>query len=129
MKKLSLKESKKRCAELWGWIANNPEKEKNDWPKWKFNGGKYNKVACSCFACNYTISRAESYGIDCNYCFLLNLWFNDKIPKNITKMIDNGCVPCLDARYSAFKLLKIYQATHNNKKVSFYSRKIANYCK
>jgi len=39
--------------ELWQWLADNPDKEKNEWPRWSSNGGDIGYVTARCFACNY----------------------------------------------------------------------------
>ncbi len=41
--------------ELWNYLAENPTKQKEDWPEWKVNGGKYSRVDGNCFACEFTI--------------------------------------------------------------------------
>ena len=140
MKKLSLKECKKRCAELWDWLADNPGNTKNKWPEWEYNGGKYSMVINRCFACEYTLPKPKYIDdfdkINCKKCFLLGLWFNDKIPKNID--FDNY-TPCEEARNSPYKLYKNFgvqnvmmnlENTKNaEKECSYYARKIADYCK
>lgn len=45
-------EYKKLHRELWQWLADNPDKEKSDWPRWKINGGDYD-VYGDCFACEF----------------------------------------------------------------------------
>lgn len=128
MKKLSLKESKKRCAELWNWIADNPEKEKEEWTSWIENGGNLHAIHY-CFACEH--SKIHSNGFQkCNRCFLLNLWFGGEVPKDINRAIEEGsCLPCEDVQNSPYKLFKIQISKDNYKEASFYARKIADYCK
>lgn len=123
MKKLPLKEYKKRCAELWDWLADNPGKKKQDWSSWKINGGKYS-ARNGCFAC-------EHINMNCKKCFLLNLWFNNKIPKNFNFKF---YTPCEYGRNSPYKLYlrwceKCTDIKQVNEKCSFYARKIADYCK
>lgn len=36
---------------LWLWLADNPTKGKEDWPEWKYNGGKIPRMRNYCFAC------------------------------------------------------------------------------
>ena len=55
---------------LWTWLAENPGKEKFDWPGWKFNGGDTKEVNNHCFACEY-VSYSEQ---GCDIC---PLDFND----------------------------------------------------
>jgi len=38
---------------LWTWLAENPGKEKIDWPEWIANGGAVDDVDGECFACKY----------------------------------------------------------------------------
>lgn len=130
MKKLPLKEYKKRCAELWDWLADNPGEWKVNWSQWESNGGKYESVINGCFACEYTLNE---HFIDCNKCFLLDLWFRGKIPKNIKILIDtdNEHVPCEKVRYSPFRLWCKHKKApkFNNAKISLYARMIADYCR
>ncbi len=37
--------------ELWNWLAQNPGKEKGDWPRWEWNGSDIPFVSEDCFAC------------------------------------------------------------------------------
>jgi hypothetical protein len=37
--------------ELWMWLSENPECDKNEWPQWKHNGGTIDNVGSLCFAC------------------------------------------------------------------------------
>ena len=48
--------------ELWSYLAENPTKQKEDWPEWKVNGGKYSSVDGNCFACEFT---TDSTCCDC----------------------------------------------------------------
>ncbi len=43
--------------ELWGWLAEHPEKNKIDWPRWLFNGGTVHSPSCLCFACEYALQH------------------------------------------------------------------------
>lgn len=40
--------------EMWTWLADNPSKRKEDWPRWISNGGDVEAVTASCFCCEYT---------------------------------------------------------------------------
>lgn len=43
--------------ELWNWLADNPERNKEDWPKW----GYMPEVQGDCFACEYsTASKIDT---------------------------------------------------------------------
>lgn len=48
---------------LWMWLAEHPEKHKNDWTEWKYNGGSLEEIDADCFACEYTN--------DCDLCPLV----------------------------------------------------------
>lgn len=39
--------------DLWGWLAENPDKEKHNWPGWQINGGEVQDSSTSCLACDY----------------------------------------------------------------------------
>lgn len=47
--------------ELWQWLADNPGKDKDDWPRWERNSGDVPMVFTACFACDVS----PSY---CNEC-------------------------------------------------------------
>ena len=61
---------------LWKYLEDNPEMEKEDWPGWEWNGGKYEEVENDCFACG-------SCEFICKNCPLI--W-----PENIDG--DNVCI-------------------------------------
>lgn len=39
--------------EIWEWLSENPEKEKNDWPRWKINGGDVEMCISDCPLCEW----------------------------------------------------------------------------
>lgn len=45
------KQLKALHVELWNWLAENPEKSKDDWPRWEFNRGTIKEAENLCFAC------------------------------------------------------------------------------
>lgn len=60
------------CWELWDWLAKNPDKAKDDWPKWKRNGGHYEEIFEDCFACAYINQNGLStyssdFAVGCDY--------------------------------------------------------------
>lgn len=64
-----------RHIELWNFLCNNPELDKQDWVKWRINGGTYEEVIHSCFACDYVVKNdpisklLEQRGLlDCDLC-------------------------------------------------------------
>ena len=77
--------------EMWGWLADNPTKEKDEWPGWKQNGGEYHIVAEYCFACeyDYVVSDCASVG-NCRHCPLKG-------------MSDETSYDCLDGDYEEWR--------------------------
>jgi len=41
--------------ELWQWLGDNPEKDKEDWHRWESNGGDVKRASSWCFACEYVL--------------------------------------------------------------------------
>lgn len=65
--KLTKEEAIKRHRELWGWLAENPMKEKTDWPGWE----SYENINSSCFLCEYAFEsqKNDSNRLSrCDYC-------------------------------------------------------------
>jgi hypothetical protein len=48
------------CFDLWLWLALNPEKRKENWPGWKFNGGYLEECSGDCPCCDYKVSIKNS---------------------------------------------------------------------
>ena len=65
---MSIKFNHTAHKEMWTWLSENPEKEKDDWPGWESNGGEYPFAAFWCFACQYALSKvkkdSEDSGLD-----------------------------------------------------------------
>ena len=61
--------SKKKAVELdrekWDWLYRHPSKNKEDWPRWKKNGGDLDEVSMDCFACEYVEQFEEE---ECRLC-------------------------------------------------------------
>ena len=53
---------------LWNWLAENPDKDKEDWPEWKKNGGGVEESIRHCFACAYEAVHNED---SCHTCPLI----------------------------------------------------------
>ena len=55
---------------LWRWLAENPGKEKDEWPGWSYNDGQLSDVTNDCFACEYTNYPAnnEYRAYNCERC-------------------------------------------------------------
>lgn len=50
--------------QLWKWLSLHPEKDKEDWVGWEWNGGTVDAVSCECFACDYD----DMLSMDCSDC-------------------------------------------------------------
>jgi len=53
-------------CELWEWIAKTGG-EKEDWPEWERNGGKYPSVHADCFLCG-SVQGSIAYAEPCDDC-------------------------------------------------------------
>jgi len=72
------------CEDLWGWLALNPEKGKEEWPGWEANGGTVPEMPYDCPCCGYgtqiagrTKEEVEKGGIEedeCKCCPLARFW-------------------------------------------------------
>lgn len=70
---LTLKLSLQQTQALWLWLANNPDKDKYDWPRWTINGGQVLGHGCPC--CSYMIAHAsDSNKSGCTICPLISIW-------------------------------------------------------
>jgi len=52
MAKLTKKKAIKLHRRLWDWLYHHPSKRKEDWPEWKFNGGRIADVKSWSFGCH-----------------------------------------------------------------------------
>ena len=59
--RLTEKLMKELHEELWGWLAEDPKREKWDWPRWEMKGGDIPGKWAYCFPCAY----AEQTERDC----------------------------------------------------------------
>lgn len=75
---MELSDYKAAHRALWDWLANNPGKDKDEWPGWEGrtpSGGQYNgqKIPSYCFMCAWNdvdctyCALAKKYGIPCYY--------------------------------------------------------------
>ena len=57
----------KSHIELWDWLAENPDKEKDDWPGWeRFDFDEsYLEELSYCFACMYDAEKGGDYCVNC----------------------------------------------------------------
>lgn len=58
---------------LWTWLSENPDKDKDNWPEWAFNGGEITRVQeADCFCCKYMNEKTlHSFPRNCNFCPLI----------------------------------------------------------
>lgn len=66
--KLTAKKAVELSIELWEWLAGTGEEEKDVWPEWEENGGKYPEVQCHCFLCEYNDQQGGDMPDNCQYC-------------------------------------------------------------
>lgn len=52
--------------ELWKWLSENPELDKEDWDLWEYNGGNVPMCDSDCFACDYNSDRFDVITNECN---------------------------------------------------------------
>jgi len=57
--------------ELWGWLADNPNKQKWDWPEWKVMGGGMGFIDNYCFCCAYAGDTLDGERKNCKNCLLV----------------------------------------------------------
>ena len=64
-------EALRLTAELWGWLAEDGQRRKMDWPKWKQYPPPYNH----CFLCEYAGQRQRNTDKQiCYFCPLRGKW-------------------------------------------------------
>lgn len=57
---------------LWQWLADNPAKDKKDWPEWSFQGGTIYWVTQFCFACQMTqYDEIRPFMLSCSKCLFV----------------------------------------------------------
>ena len=70
MKKLTKREALRICSELWAWLAENPSRNKDEWPGWCDCGEMSNDCPC----CEYTLAADNG---PCRKCPMRSLWTFD----------------------------------------------------
>lgn len=66
---LTKEEAIRLHRELWGWLAENPGRDKREWPEWEDNGGKFPRVRNLCFACEYDHQEGiKNHSYACSDC-------------------------------------------------------------
>ena len=63
---IDLKAEKTNHQKLWNWLAENPLKDKLDWPDWSRNGGDSQTCVNFCFACEVVVYQHEK--LKCEEC-------------------------------------------------------------
>ena len=61
-------EAVKLHKEMWGWLAENPDKDKPQWPRWVSNGGTVEDIDYDCFACEDNSDYTGTYS--CKNCMI-----------------------------------------------------------
>lgn len=54
--------------EMWEWLADHPEKDKDDWPRWKDLPLDIREGGFRCFACYWTEYLNSSDTVFCEIC-------------------------------------------------------------
>lgn len=54
----------KAHRKMWRWLAENPQKQKDEWPGWIWNGGGYAEEAAHCFLCHYPCRECPLIWLD-----------------------------------------------------------------
>lgn len=122
MKKLKnkkLKDAVLNCKKVWKWLADNPEKRKEDWPGWKNI-----RALNNCFACDYASKAQTNMETMCQKCFLLPTWRSEFLK-------DFYLFPCENLVRSPYakwlyitELLNICEKTSGNKPSVLLKEKI-----
>lgn len=84
-KRLTKRKALELSAELWGWLAENPDKGKHEWPRWQSNGGDVAWCIYGCPCCEYVLQKTMCapfwrggddgrYDSCADYCPLTSLW-------------------------------------------------------
>jgi hypothetical protein len=58
-KTLSRAELRNLHREMWGWLAENAQCDKQHWPRWQQNGDGVTSTYTKCFACAEAEARCE----------------------------------------------------------------------
>ena len=113
--KLTKKKALQITADLFGWLEDNPEKKKCDWPGWKFNGGNIPTMMDGCACCEYAgkISHDDEFAeTNCKKCPLIKLW----------PLIENGeGYPCNEPNYGCGYYYK-WDNAQSLKEIKKYAR-------
>lgn len=114
----SVEEMYKKCAELWSWLAVNPDKKKKEWEGWKTI---YHVVEGDCFACQY----CKDNDLDCCECPLKGLWGELDIQG---KQMDDTNEWCSEGILSPYRGYIQSQLVGDKQKTQEFALQIACYC-
>ena len=68
---MSIKFDHTNHKKLWNWLAENPDKNKEDWPEWAENGGNVSSYRSPfCLACE-SVNSVNNDERDCDLCPLI----------------------------------------------------------
>lgn len=99
---------------LWNWLAENPDKVKDDWPEWEENGGSILYIHNDCFACEYATRTKPNWTQKCPYCPL-------EWPIN-----DEGDRYCIDSDELTGLFIDYLEASSNPDLRATFALQIAN---
>lgn len=116
MSKISLKEAKEMMLDMWGWLAQNPDKEKHDFIEQTTNPlfPKYNNTYCP--ACTYAKARTTKGDIDdiCDEC-PLDWWGAGECQSTVGDYIDR-----FGGRAKWYKYIKVLTNEQLNRAIEPY---------
>jgi hypothetical protein len=119
--KLTLEKALEYTAEMWRWLAANPNMFKSEWPGWNRwqNPGHsvgFDVAVNDCFCCQYVLditqpeaNRLDRSKLDCSHCPLLNLWEKQSGRRYGTDAFGGAC----EAVKTAFDTWKEYYDDHD----------------
>jgi len=62
--KLTKRDALSICIEWWKWLAKNPTKDKEDWPRLEIHGGDVPRMFAYCPCCEYKDQRDITHGYE-----------------------------------------------------------------
>lgn len=75
--KLTKKKAIAITIELWAWLAETGDENKEDWPSWK----KYGEMDCDCPLCEYS-KQWSGNRLSCRYCPYKEQFYGCLKPEN-----------------------------------------------
>ena len=61
---MTKKQALEICKDLWQWLADNPMRDKVEWPGWNKLREKYGRFVHSCPCCSYVQQEQGQKGLD-----------------------------------------------------------------